>query len=236
MEVVLKTPFAPTGCAAHPGPADISYILAKVRAYSTNALIARSVPIAIGDPVVGVLTAAYNGSSRAILDVWRPVVPSDWALLSHETFAASNKTDFEDWAVGWLPILGGYPFSEDAPGENRISGARISPPKEGPFIFHRERRARINEADKAPAPAQDPQRMPLVVMRYAETLAYGLEGMTGRTSGPALPRGNEPRGCTDELLCRWLQNVKKKIIRKRPIKTWSTCDDRMVPESDENEI
>ena len=144
-EVVLKMPFKPDGCEKSERT---SYVFTRILAFSSNALTVNPCPLMVGDPVVGTITAQYSGSNRAVLDVWRPADPVAWKLLSPDTVFLGNCTDFESWVIDWLPVLSGYPFSEDAPGENRILGARISPPATDPFLFIRERREKINEADK----------------------------------------------------------------------------------------
>ena len=68
-EAVANLPFKPNVCGAS---GRVSYVLARILAYISNALITYPCPLTIGDPVVGVLTAAYGRPNRAILDVWRP--------------------------------------------------------------------------------------------------------------------------------------------------------------------
>ena len=115
-------------------------MLAEVDAFSSNALITSSVPRQLGEAVAGVLPAAYNGSIRAHLDVWRPADLTDWQLSPPDAVYRTNLADFASWAAARLPILGGYPYAEDAPGGNRMWGDRNKPPIDGPHLFHRDRR------------------------------------------------------------------------------------------------
>ena len=48
--------------------AETSWIFARIRAYSPNALIVDNSPIRLGSILTGVLTASYGGNGRANLD------------------------------------------------------------------------------------------------------------------------------------------------------------------------
>lgn len=96
----------------------------------------------------GRLAAQYGGSNRAVLDVWRPAEAVEWGIPSPDTLFYTNCADFESWVIELLPAVSGYPYSEDAPGGNRIIGDRIMPPAEDPYLFIRARREKINAADK----------------------------------------------------------------------------------------
>ena len=58
-EVVVKLPFKNDGRQASER---VSYVFARIIAYSADALIAGARSLSIGDPAVGALTASYGGS------------------------------------------------------------------------------------------------------------------------------------------------------------------------------
>ena len=63
-------------------------------------------PVRVGEPAVGVLTAAYNGFRRAVLDVRRTTSAVERRLLDPDTLTEANFTDYDDWAPEGLPKLG----------------------------------------------------------------------------------------------------------------------------------
>ena len=94
----------------------------------------------LGSFITGIATATYNGSNRAVLDGWSLSDLTEWRLTSWETLIESDELVIDDWALEWLPDLGGFCFAEDAPGENRINGVRVKPCHEGPHIYLRAKR------------------------------------------------------------------------------------------------
>ena len=142
-EVIGRMIFTASG---HPvEPASLGWIWVKVLAYSTNALINSRTTIALGIFVSGVLVASYSGSGRASLDSWQVVTDFDeWRMVSPGTFPDNGSYDWTEWVVEWTLTLGGAPYAEDAPGENRIAGVRINPPVADPFLFLRTRMEALN--------------------------------------------------------------------------------------------
>ena len=128
--------------------ANFVYIFSRIVAYISNALVASACSLSTGDPVVWVLTASYDGSNRAVFDLWRPARAVVWELLATDTVFHTNCADFDEWSAEWLPALSGHPSPEGVQGEHRILGARIIPPGDDPLLFLRHRRGRINAVDK----------------------------------------------------------------------------------------
>ena len=118
-----------------------------VSALSANFLVTDPCSVMLGDAATGVVTANYNGSGRAAIDSRRPVSMSDWRLASPNTSFPGHFGDFDEWADEWTLALSGLPYAIDEPGRNPITGSRICPPGEGPCLFIRNRRARINAED-----------------------------------------------------------------------------------------
>ena len=56
--------------------------------------------------------------------------------------------------VGWIPTVGGRPYSVLAPGENRIAGVRAKPPRRTTHLYLRSRRADLNADPDRVAPAR----------------------------------------------------------------------------------
>ena len=189
-EVVTSIPYRADGCSNEVDR--LSYLHCRVRAFSSNlcstsvfALLTRFTPdppflaqkfvltdavsIMLGTPVSGIVSAAYNGRGRAVLEAWAPVTDMDhWRLSSPRTLPPMVYTDLDEWTLSWLPTLGGAPFAELEPNEapsycvflnffvkrimvdmNRIVSCRLRPPIEDTFLFLRTRRAALNEADAA---------------------------------------------------------------------------------------
>ena len=137
--------------------------------FGAKIVLADAAAITLGMPISGIVSAAYNGRGRANLEAWAPVTDvGDWKVSSPRTLPPLAYTDLEEWALSWLPTLGGAPFAETEPNEapsycvsqkyfrkrimvdlNRIVSCRLRPPFGDPFVFLRTRRAAINDADAA---------------------------------------------------------------------------------------
>ena len=86
------------------------------------------VHIRLGSFITGVALATYNGSNRAVLDCWTPTDITEWRFIGWETMIQTDEVVLDEWAVSWLPTLGGWCFAEDAGSENVINGVRLTPP------------------------------------------------------------------------------------------------------------
>ena len=143
-EILRRSPFRikDFGCSL----AEQSWIFARVRAYSSNCLTCSSDVIRLGSIVTGAMTAGYNGNGRAYLDARSTVTDGfeEWGEFSPHTMLRPSDFTFNEAAIDWLPTVGGRPYAVHAPGENRINGIRLKPPKEDPHIYHRMRRAETN--------------------------------------------------------------------------------------------
>ena len=176
-EVICRFPYRIKDFGS--GEAESSWLFARLRAYSSNALICSSITVRIGSIVTGVVTACYSGNSRAYLDSWSvvtdvlspptgfhptPTFPpfswggtggfEEWKNFAPQTFLKPADFVVCDQVIDWLPTVGGRPYAVDEPVENRINGCRIKPPNEDQRIFIRMRRAEMNANPDHTAPAR----------------------------------------------------------------------------------
>lgn len=133
-EELTKIIATPYGCAQS---TDGSWIIHRVRAYASNAMLSGASAIAIGAPVYGVIAAGYNGRGRAILDAWRAA--SGWAFWinarTRKKFPVGDYGRDDEWFVDWVPVFGGRAFALHAPADNPLYGCRIKP-RRWPEYFH----------------------------------------------------------------------------------------------------
>ena len=97
---------------------------------------------------LGVRTASYGGSGRAILDVRKPANAVGLGLLATDTLFYANCTDFDSWVADWLPLLSVFPMLKKPLARIASLAYGLPPPAADPFLFILARRQRINEADK----------------------------------------------------------------------------------------
>ena len=174
MDIACKFEFRADGR----GNAVVSTLFALVRAYSSNAAITTAFPVMLGCPIVGIISANYGGSGRAQLDGWKPADVDEWRCFAPDTMISA--TDFghfnNEWTCGWSLVVGGYAFATHSPIQNRINVARLRPPPEGPHIFIRNRRERINREDSIGHERAGPMKPPPFLGRISIS---GLKFRTG---------------------------------------------------------
>ena len=70
-----------------------SFIWARVRAFTLNALVERGTAIRMGAFVSGIGVESYNGSNRAHLDVWAVTDFLEWRYTAWGTLIESHEVD-----------------------------------------------------------------------------------------------------------------------------------------------
>ena len=101
IEVIAKIPFRAN---AHSDidrlcPDSKSFVWARVRAFTSNALVERGTVIRLGTFVSGIGVASYNGSNRAHLDVWTPTDTVEWRFTAWDTLIESHEVDHLGYPV-----------------------------------------------------------------------------------------------------------------------------------------
>ena len=127
------------------------------------------------------VAACYSGNSRAYLASWALVTdglshqppfsyyfpyarPFSWGgtgsfaewkeFPSPQTFLRRADFVFDERIIDRLPTVGGRPYAVHEPGENRITGVLIMPPKGDPRVSTRIRRDEMNANPDHLAPAR----------------------------------------------------------------------------------
>ena len=105
IEVVVKIPFRANVHADldRLNPDAKSFIWARVRAFTSNALVARGTVIRLGTFVSGIGVACYNGSNRAHLDVWTVTDCLEWRYTAWDTLIESHEVDIWGHLLGLSP-------------------------------------------------------------------------------------------------------------------------------------
>ena len=103
MEVIVKVPYV---AKAHEdmgrfSPDAKSFLWARVRAFSSNALVERGALIRLGSFVSGIGIAPYPGPNRAHLDVWALTDFTEWRYTAWDTLVESNEVDFRGITSGF---------------------------------------------------------------------------------------------------------------------------------------
>ena len=101
------------------------FLWAKVRCFSSNCLLVGPTEIRLGSFITGVATASYNGSNRAILDVWPPTDVMEWRFTAFDTLIQADEVfRFAPWAVFGpiIIIIPPYPAGSFLGGDHQYSG------------------------------------------------------------------------------------------------------------------
>ena len=111
MEVVAKPPYW-ADCRANEvgNPEFRSFMWAKIRCFTSNMLVNNAVSIRLGSFVAGIAIATYNGTNRAVLDVWGPADIFEWRFTSWPTLIDPDELTLDERTLDWLPTLGGWCF------------------------------------------------------------------------------------------------------------------------------
>ena len=136
-EAICKMPFFPNG---HTPDMPASHMWVKIRAHGAIAMLARGEAFTLCDLAPGIPVANYGDTGRVNLDSVKLTTPTEWESLCPRNKPEQTEYDFREWVVEWLPVVSGQVWAVDEPGENRITGARLLPPKEDPRIYFREKR------------------------------------------------------------------------------------------------
>lgn len=110
----------------------------------------------LGDLVFGVVAAPYGGYMTAALDTWKTVTPDQWRFLAPVPLPDPGvDLDINYWALESTPGLGGSAFYYE--GESRLTCVRLSPPPEGPHVYHQLRRDEAERKKRGNPPPQHGQ-------------------------------------------------------------------------------